>query len=81
MGASAPAITGQASFGTWYNDNAASSCKGAFYRDRVSRGYNEHNNSLAGDLSYIDASRSSKIYGASTTIRPISRRVRFMIRF
>lgn len=29
----------------------------------------------------LDASRSSSIYGASTTIRPISRKVMFMIKF
>lgn len=29
----------------------------------------------------LDASRSSSIYGASDTIRPISKQVRFIIRF
>lgn len=72
--ASAPAITGYFSndFATW---------GGCFYQSGEAASMAASNQGTADSILRLDASRSSSIYGASTTIRPISRKVMFMIRF
>ena len=75
MAASAPAITGQIGMigrtGGVHN--------GCFYN--VKTGGALSNQGEPDNVDGFDASRSSSIYGASNTIRPISRRARFIIRF
>lgn len=75
MEASAPAITGQIGMigrtGGVHN--------GCFYN--VKTGGALANQGEPDNVDGFDASRSSSIYGASSTIRPISRRATFMIRF
>lgn len=52
---------------------------GCFYNIR--KGGVLANNGEPDNVDGFDASRSSTIYGASNTIRPVSKEVRFMIRF
>ena len=72
--ASAPNITGYFSndFATW---------GGAFYQSGSAASMAASGQGTADTILRLDASRSSSIYGASNTIRPISRRTMFMIRF
>ena len=77
MAASAPAITGRHFFAEngWNLFNT-----GAVYRyinGLGSRGGTDNDNPIGA----FDASRCSSIYGASNTIRPISKKVIFMIRY
>ena len=75
MAASAPAITGEIGMigrtGGVHN--------GCFYNARTGGALS--NQGEPDNVDGFDASRSSNIYGASSTIRPISRRTRFMIKF
>lgn len=75
MEASAPAITGQ--IGVIGRTGGVHN--GCFYN--VKTGGALYNQGEPDNVDGFDASRSSSIYGASNTIRPISRRARFMIRF
>ena len=75
MEASAPAITGQ--IGVIGRTGGVHN--GCFYN--VKTGGALSNQREPDNVDGFDASRSSSIYGASSTIRPISRRARFMIRF
>lgn len=75
MKASAPAITGSHE-GIEGDGNPT----GCFYKGAAAT----EDKAAAGIGDYkimFNASRCSSIYGASSTIRPISRRTRFMIRF
>lgn len=75
MKASAPAITGE--IGMIGRMGAVHT--GCFYNIRT--GGVLANNGEPDNVDGFDASRSSTIYGASNTIRPVSKEVRFMIRF
>lgn len=75
VAASAPAITGE--IGMIGRNGAVHN--GCFYNART--GGTLNNQGEPDNVDGFDASRSSSIYGASNTIRPISRRARFMIRF
>ena len=75
MEASAPAITGQ--IGVIGRTGGVHN--GCFYN--VKTGGALSNSGEPDNVDGFDASRSSSIYGASSTIRPISRRARFIIRF
>lgn len=79
MVASAPAITGSISGGMGGSFTAS----GAFSRvgdDLLNRfGGDSSWNNL--QYSTFSAARCSSIYGASGTIRPISKEVRFMLRY
>ena len=72
--ASAPNITGYFSndFATW---------GGAFYQSGSAASMAASGQGTEDGIMRLDASRSSLIYGASNTIRPISIRTRFIIRF
>lgn len=55
---------------------------GCFYGNGIGGKYGHgHDNSATNPRITINASRSSSIYGASNTIRPISKEVIFMIRY
>ena len=82
MGASAPAITGE--FGENYHDQSAyMSASGVFQNSATTAGTILANGSLARSPRgwTFQASRSSSIYGASNTIRPISKQTLLMIRY
>lgn len=77
MVASAPNITGTASgFGVSTKAYCSGACKATDITTETIAG-----GTVQGKRIDFDASRSSNIYGISNTIRPISRRTRFMIRF
>lgn len=80
VGASAPAITGS----VFINKRDVQVGRGAFTVDdstHYTRIYSANGTGGASQGFNFNASRSSSIYGASTTIRPISKKVMFMIRF
>lgn len=80
VAASAPAITGS----VFINKRDVQVGRGAFSADDstpYTRVYSANGNGGASQGFNFNASRSSPIYGASNTIRPISRKVMFMIRF
>lgn len=80
MGASAPAITGEFMMGGTESTYAYG--VGAFYASGTGGNFSTgHNPGATCPHYYFNASRSSSIYGASTTIRPISRRVTFLIHY
>ena len=82
MEASAPSITGE--FGENYHDRAADmSASGVFQNSTTTAGTILANGSSARSPRgwTFQASRSSSIYGASSTIRPISKEVRFMLKY
>ena len=77
MVASAPNITGTASgFGVSTSVYCSGACKATNITTETIAG-----GTAQGKRIDFDASRSSNIYGTSNTIRPISRRTRFIIRF
>ena len=81
MGASAPAITaGFVQLGSSLQSNPASAYSGAMYYRSYHKYLAGGNNDYAFDGGF-SASRSSSIYGASDTIRPVSKEVRFMLRY
>lgn len=61
-------------------DSASSSATGAFYRSGTS-GKMENSNGSADPNIYFDASRSSSIYGNSSTVQPPSQGVLVCIRY
>lgn len=78
MAASAPAI-----IGTWHNttENAGwFEPTGCVTRTYITGDGVSGSNGWF-DRMTINASRSSSIYGSSNTIRPISKEVRFMLRY
>ena len=79
MAASAPAIIGQ--LGTYENKFFGGT--GALYISGSTGNNNYHTNGGGGSSAYIhfNASRSSSIYGALGTIRPISKQTIFLIRY
>lgn len=82
MAASAPAITGE--FGENYHEQAAyMSASGVFQNSATKAPTMTANGSLVQSPRgwTFQASRSSSIYGASDTIRPISKEVRFMLKY
>ena len=82
MVASAPAITGE--FGENYHDKSAyMSASGVFQNSATTAGTISANGSSARSPRgwTFQASRSSSIYGASSTIRPVSKEVRFMLKY
>ena len=81
MGASAPQIS--ASIWGMGDRTAFQEAYGAFYKTGAITGSGRperYDNSCTRGVAY-EASRSSSIYGASSTIRPISKQVRFMLRY
>lgn len=81
MTASAPQIS--ASIWGMGDRTAFQEAYGAFYKtgDITGSGSAQrYDNSCTRGVAY-EASRSSSIYGASSTIRPISKQVRFMLRY
>ena len=72
-----PNITGE--FGA--NENSGDYASGAFYvwdtSNRCGSGRSDNDN----DTIVFNASRSSTIYGASTTVQPNSTRILFIIKF
>ena len=89
VAAGAPNITGRVfasrsggSWGFWSNNLGAVSY-GAFYND-PNYGWSQSiqvGAAYSSSPSYFSASRSSGIYGAATTVRPLSRRTVFLIRY
>lgn len=80
MEASAPTIIG--SF--YYNVNTGESgtaASGAFRYSNINDGQAANGDNTSTPIYTFDASRCSSIYGTSSTIRPVSKQVRFMIRF
>ena len=82
MEASAPSITGE--FGENYHDRAADMrASGVFQNSSTSSvsidGYVRDEHTPRGWT--FDASRSSSVYGASDTIRPTSRKVKFVLKY
>ena len=78
MSASAPAI-----IGTWHNSTENTfwfNPTGCITRTGLG-GDGVSGNAGWFDRMTINASRSSSIYGSSNTIRPISKEVRFMLRY
>lgn len=81
MTASAPQIS--ASIWGMGDRTAFQEAYGAFYKTGGITGSGRaerYDNSCTRGVAY-EASRSSSIYGASSTIRPISKQVRFMLRY
>ena len=74
MSASAPNI-----ISTTHNNNLVAP-SGAEYRG-AALGTWSNAGSGSNNYRHFDASRCSSIYGASNTIRPISKQVRFIIKF
>ena len=77
MAASAPAIIGEVQVQRQKSSNLAT---GSFYFGATSVSDRASNSSQIPRICF-NASRSSSIYGASTTVRPVSRRVTFLIRY
>ena len=81
MTASAPQII--ASIWGMGDRTAFQEAYGAFYKtgDITGSGSAQrYDNSCTRGVAY-EASRSSSVYGASSTVRPISKEVRFMLRY
>lgn len=74
VAASAPAITGT----TRGTDDNSGNWTGCFYEAGVT---GNCSGSFQGTYGGFNASRSSSIYGASNTIRPVSRGTTFLIRY
>lgn len=82
MGASAPAINGE--FGEDYHDRAADMRASGVFQNSVTTAPTMAGTAMSTQSPRgwtFQASRSSSIYGASDTIRPISKKVRFMLRY
>lgn len=80
MGASAPAIAGEFMMGGTENTYAYG--VGAFYVSGIGGNFSiGHVPGATCPHYYFNASRCSSIYGASNTVRPISKKVIFMIRY
>ena len=80
-----PNITGSAEFRSMdYNAGATpTGTTGAFYQTRGSYnldGYKQENASVATNWMILDASRSSSIYGNSTTVQPPALTMRYIIK-
>lgn len=81
MAASAPQIS--ASIWGMGNRTAFQEAHGAFYKTGEITGSGRaerYDNSCTRGVAY-EASRSSSIYGASDTVRPLSRKCRFIIKY
>lgn len=81
MTASAPQIS--ASIWGMGDRTAFQEAYGAFYKTGEITGSGSaqrYDNSCTRGVAY-EASRSSSVYGASSTVRPISKEVRFMLRY
>lgn len=81
MTASAPQIS--ASIWGMGDRTAFQEAYGAFYKTGNITGSGSaqrYDNSCTRGVAY-EASRSSSVYGASSTVRPISKEVRFMLRY
>lgn len=81
MGASAPVINGE--FWENYHDQSARmGASGAFRNSTINTAGVAANGGAATPRGWtFDASRTSSIYGASDTIRPVSKEVRFMVKY
>lgn len=77
MTASAPAITGKCCNGK----SEANVYSGAFTSSAGASNAGAQIVNSNGRVFTFSASRSSSIYGASSTIRPVSRRTTFLIRY
>ena len=76
MAASAPAITG----GYFFYENGFPYFEGCIYNRQTglgSKGSMDSDNPMG----YLDASRSSSIYGASDTITPVSYKTMFYVKY
>lgn len=80
MAASAPAITGEFMIGG--TENTYVYGVGAFYASGTGGKFgNGHSSGATNPHYYFNASRSSSIYGASSTVRPVSKQTLLMIRY
>ena len=80
MAASAPAITGEFMIGGTESTYAYG--VGAFYASGTGGNFSTgHASGATNPHYYFNASRSSSIYGASSTVRPVSKQTLLMIRY
>ena len=80
LSAGLPNITGSGALGTTAKYDA-SKCTGAIYRDGIIKGYHEWGADTNGDTTYFDASRSSAVYGRSSTVQPNALNMNFIIKY
>lgn len=82
MGASAPAINGE--FGENYHDQSADMRASGVFQNSATTAptMTASARSIQSPRGWtFQASRSSPIYGASNTIRPVSKEVKFMLKY
>lgn len=82
MAASAPAINGE--FGENYHDQAADMRASGVFQNSATKAPTMTASARTAQSPRgwtFQASRSSPIYGASNTIRPVSKEVKFMLKY
>lgn len=77
MAAGLPNITGSVSNGKSESNVVA----GAFYSKTGAFNASAAQANNNGHIFYLDASRSSSIYGKSTTVSPLSRKCKYLIKY